>query len=233
MSTDLTIIVPVYNEERTLIAMMTALAEKCPDAQVIYVDDGSTDRSKTILHSYARPGDLVLTKENGGKGSAIQTGLAEAGGAYTVIQDADLEYDPGQINLLLQEAKANPGSAVFGSRFLRKNPNIYKRFLLGNVVLTAWLNMLFGSKLTDSYTCYKLLPTDAFRGLNLVSRGFELEAEICAKCLRGGMPIRELPITYQPRTIEEGKKINWRDAVKGLTAMARYRFGKHQSLPRA
>lgn len=226
MRTELTIIVPVYNEERTLVSIMTALAEKCPDAQVVYVDDGSKDRSKTILHSYARPQDVVISKENGGKGSAILAGLEKAGGAYTVIQDADLEYDPSQIDMLLQEARRHPGSAVFGSRFLQKNPNIYKRFLLGNLVLTAWLNILYGSKLTDSYTCYKLLPTDAFRALKLTSRGFELEAEICAKCLRRKIPIRELPITYRPRTIEEGKKINWRDAVKGITAMLRYRFAK-------
>lgn len=226
MSTELTIIVPVYNEERTLVSIMTALAEKCPDAQIIYVDDGSKDRSKTILHSYARPQDMVLSKENGGKGSAIRTGLEKAGGQFTVIQDADLEYDPAQIDMLLQEAKRNPKSAVFGSRFLQKNPNIYKRFLLGNMVLTAWLNLLYGSKLTDSYTCYKLLPTQDFRNLNLTSRGFELEAEICAKCLRKNISIRELPITYSPRTIEEGKKINWRDAYKGISTMARLRWGR-------
>lgn len=224
MNAELTIIVPVYNEERTLVAIMTALGEKCPDAQIVYVDDGSTDRSKTMLHSYARPRDIVITKENGGKGSAIRAGLEKAGGEYTVIQDADLEYDPAQIATLLQEAQTHAGSAVFGSRFLQANPNIYKRFLLGNKVLTACLNVLYGSRLTDSYTCYKLLPTNVFRSLNLVSRGFELEAEICAKCLRKNIPIRELPITYSPRTIEEGKKINWRDALKGLMTMLRLRW---------
>lgn len=226
MTSELTILVPVYNEERTLVSIMTALAEKCPDAQIIYVDDGSKDRSKTILHSYARPQDLVISKENGGKGSAIRIGLEQAKGAYTVIQDADLEYDPAQIYMLLQEAKQHPGSAVFGSRFLQKNPNIYKLFLMGNKVLTFWLNLLYGSRLTDSYTCYKLLPTPLFQNLNLVSRGFELEAEICAKCLRKGIPIRELPITYKPRTIEEGKKINWKDAYRGVMTMVKLRIRK-------
>jgi len=226
MNTELTILVPVYNEERTLVSIMNALAEKCPDAQIVYVDDGSKDRSKTILHSYARPQDLVLSKENGGKGSAIRMGLEQAKGAYTVIQDADLEYDPAQILLLLQEAKQHTGSAVFGSRFLQSNPNIYKRFLLGNKVLTLWLNILYGSRLTDSYTCYKLLPTPLFQSLKLISRGFELEAEICAKCLRKGIAIREIPISYKPRTIAEGKKINWKDAYRGMMTMFKLRFAR-------
>lgn len=224
MSHSLSIIVPVYNEERTLVSIMTALAEKCSDAQIVYVDDGSADRSKTILHSYARAQDTVISKKNGGKGSAIREGLLHANGTHTVIQDADLEYDPTDILKLFAEAQKYPGSAIFGSRFLQDNPNIYRIFLLGNKTLTAWLNLLFGSRLTDSYTCYKLLPTDLFRSLELTSRGFEMEAEICGKCLRRGIPIRELPISYRPRTIEEGKKIGWKDAFKGVTMMWRMRW---------
>lgn len=219
MHPQLTVIVPVYNEERTLREIIHALETKCPDAQIVYVDDGSRDASLSILKSNARSEDVVLTKENGGKGSAIRMGLEQARGNYTVIQDADLEYDPAEIALLLDEAVLHPGSAVFGSRFLKENPNIYKRFLLGNKVLTAWMNLLFGAKLTDSYTCYKLLPTHRFRALDLHSNGFELEAEICAKCVRDGIPIREIPISYKPRTIAEGKKIGWRDAWKGLRMM--------------
>lgn len=224
MSSNLSIIVPVYNEERTLVAIMTALSEKCPDAQIVYVDDGSADRSKTILNSYARPQDTVISKKNGGKGSAIREGLLHAKGDYTVIQDADLEYDPADILKLFGEAQKYPGCAVFGSRFLQDNPNIYKIFLLGNKTLTAWLNLLFGSRLTDSYTCYKLLPTEVFRSLELTSRGFEMEAEICGKCLRRGITIREIPVTYKPRTIEEGKKIVWKDAFKGVMMMWRTKW---------
>jgi glycosyltransferase involved in cell wall biosynthesis len=221
---ELSIIVPVYNEERTLASIMSALGAKCPEAQIVYVDDGSRDRSLAILQGGARPQDLVLTKENGGKGSAIRLGLEQASGQFTVIQDADLEYDPAEIRLLLDAAKSQPGSAVFGSRFLRHNPNIYKRFLFGNKALTFILNTLYGSRLTDSYTCYKLLPTDLFRGLDLKARGFELEAEICAKCLLKKIAIHEVPVSYKPRTIEEGKKINWRDAVKGVAMMVRLRL---------
>lgn len=221
---DLSIIVPVYNEERTLASIMAALGAKCPDAEIIYVDDGSKDTSLLILQSGSRASDAVLHKENGGKGSAIRKGLEVASGTYTVIQDADLEYDPSEIKLLLDTAKNHPGSAVFGSRFLRPNPNIYKRFLMGNKVLTWTLNILYFSHLTDSYTCYKLLPTDIFRSLNLQARGFELEAEICAKCLLKKIPIIEIPISYKPRTIAEGKKINARDAWKGLKMMVKLRF---------
>lgn len=223
MHKDLTIIVPVYNEERTLKSIMNALHEKCADAEIIYVDDGSRDASLPILQSNVRSGDSVIHKENGGKGSAIRKGLEMASGTYTVIQDADLEYDPAEIKLLVEKAKEHPGAAVFGSRFLRSNPNIYKRFLLGNKVLTGVLNILFFSRLTDSYTCYKLLPTDLFRSLNLKARGFELEAEISAKCLKRKIPIIEIPISYKPRTIAEGKKINARDAWKGLKMMVKLR----------
>ena len=225
MSPTLTILIPVYNEQATVASVMEAIVSSCPDAQIIYIDDGSKDQSLSILRRNARPQDLVLTKPNGGKGSAIVMGFAHAEGTFTVIQDADLEYHPRQIPLLLAQAKRMGNCAVFGSRFLTKNPNLYRRYLLGNKAVTFCLNILFGSHLTDSYTCYKLLPTAAFRELDLVSRGFELEAEICAKCLRKGIPIHEIPIIYSPRTIEEGKKINWKDAVKGVMMMLKVRLG--------
>lgn len=224
MQHSLSIIVPVYNEGRTVAEIIHALQKTMPDAQVVYVDDGSKDNSLEVLRTHARPTDIVLTKQNGGKGSAIRMGLEHASGEYTVIQDADLEYDPSEISLLLDAAVQRPGAAVFGSRFLRPNPNIYKRFLLGNKVMTFALNALFFSSITDSYTCYKLLPTNVFRSLGLQSRGFELEAEIAAKCLRRHIPIVEVPITYRPRTIEEGKKIRGADAWKGIRTMIAIRL---------
>ncbi len=224
MQPTLSIIVPVYNEGKTVAEIMAALASIWADAQIIYVDDGSKDDSLAVLKAHARPTDVVLTKPNGGKGSAIRFGLEKATGDYTVIQDADLEYDPADIRLLLDEAVAHPGAVIFGSRFLRANPNIYKRFLLGNKAMSLALNVLFFSRVTDSYTCYKLLPTTLFRSLNLTARGFELEAEISAKTLLKGVKIREVPISYRPRTIEEGKKIRFSDATKGVRTMLRIRF---------
>lgn len=231
MGPSLTIIVPVYNEAATVKTVMDALHAACPEAQLVFVDDGSKDDSLAILRANARPNDVVVTKPNGGKGSAVREGLERATGDYVVVQDADLEYDPGEITTLLAEAAAHPGSAVFGSRFLHANPVRYRRFLIGNKAVTLALNALFLSRVTDSYTCYKLLPTPLFRSLRLESRGFELEAEICAKCLRAGIPIREVPITYAPRTVEEGKKIRFSDAWKGVRTMWRIRISRLEKTP--
>jgi len=221
---DLTIIVPVFNEERTIAEVMEQITSTQPDAEIIYVDDGSRDNSKTIIEQNKRLDDIVLTKENGGKGSAIRMGIAHAKAKFTVIQDADLEYDPREISNLLSEAKANPESVIFGSRFLKPNPNLYKRYLIGNKFLTMVINILFHGKLTDSYTCYKFFPTDFLKSLNLVANGFELEAELCARTLKKKVPIREVAISYNPRSIAEGKKICLKDAWKGVLMMLRIRF---------
>jgi glycosyltransferase involved in cell wall biosynthesis len=226
----LSVVIPVYNEERYVEALIDAVEAVPLNKELIVVDDGSSDRSVQIMQDVLlrRYSNIIYLRHdrNRGKGSAIRRALKEADGAYAVIQDADLEYDPSEIHLLLAEAQAYPGSAVFGSRFLRHNPTIYRRFLWGNKAVTLCLNLLYGSRLTDSYTCYKLLPTPLFRSLDLASNGFELEAEICAKCLRRDIPIREVPITYRPRTIEEGKKINWKDAVRGVRKMLALRTWK-------
>ncbi|OIO55801.1 hypothetical protein AUJ46_00715 [Candidatus Peregrinibacteria bacterium CG1_02_54_53] len=222
----LAIIVPVYNEERTLEAIVPRIFAACDEStEVIFVDDGSKDRSLEILRRLARPQDQVISKPNGGKGDAIRTGLSQVHAPYVVIQDADTEYDPAEIGSLLAAALAAPGSVVFGSRFLRPNPCLYRRFLWGNKVLSGMLSLLFFRRVTDSYTCYKLLPTEIFRSLALRSTGFEMEAEISAKCLKRGIPVIEVPISYHPRTLEEGKKINIHDAWKGLLMMLKVRLG--------
>ncbi|MDD5041363.1 MAG: glycosyltransferase family 2 protein [Candidatus Peribacteraceae bacterium] len=222
----LAIIVPVYNEERTLAAIMPRIFAACDEGtEVIFVDDGSKDGSLEILRRLARPQDQVITKPNGGKGDAIRTGLQHVHAPFVVIQDADMEYDPAEIRTLLSTALASPRSAVFGSRFLKYNPCLYRRFLWGNKVLSAMLSLLFFRRVTDSYTCYKLLPAEVFRSLALRSTGFEMEAEISAKCLKRGIRIIEVPISYHPRTLEEGKKINIHDAWKGLLMMLKVRLG--------
>jgi len=221
----LSIIVPVYNEERTIVQVMEALKTACPEAQVIYVDDGSRDRSLTLLREHARPEDLVLTKENGGKGSAVRMGIEHAEGQWTVMQDADLEYDPKELLTLLAYAEEHPGVIVFGSRFFHgKTPHIYWRFLMGNKFITWFLNTLFQGHLTDSYTCYKLFPTKLLQSFPLRARGFELEAELSAWPLQRLIPIHELPISYHPRSIEEGKKIRALDAWTGMRTMVRIWF---------
>jgi glycosyltransferase involved in cell wall biosynthesis len=224
MSQKLSILVPIFNEERTLESIMKSIASACHDAQIIYVDDGSQDASLRIVQKHKRPHDLVLTKSNAGKGSAIRKGLEHATGTFTVIQDADLEYDPHELAHLVEEAERNPGSAIFGSRFLKPNPYIYWRFLIGNKVLTFWINLLFRGTITDSYTCYKLIPTAIFQALALEGNGFELEAEITAKCLKKGITIREVPISYKPRSVEAGKKIRFKDAWKGAVMALKLRY---------
>ena len=220
----LTIIVPVYNEERTIAEIMKRIVAAHADAEILYVDDGSHDASPAYLRMHARPQDTILTKENGGKGSAIRLGIAHAKGEHIVIQDADLEYDPAEIHTLMNEAEKHPGSAIFGSRFLTRNPNLYKRYLVGNKSLTMILNILFRGTLTDSYTCYKLFPTDVLRSFRLSSNGFEIEAELCARLLKAHIPILEVPIRYSPRSLSEGKKIRFRDAWKGVATMLCIRF---------
>lgn len=219
----LSVLVPVYNEAATIVRVMQAIVAAVPTAQIVYVDDGSSDGSFQLLRTHARPSDIVLTKTNGGKGSAIRMGLLHATGDYCVIQDADLEYDPSEIQMLVHHALARPSTVVFGSRFLRRNPNLYPLYLLGNKVLTLLVNLLFHSRLTDAYTCYKLFPTQLLRALPLRARGFEIEAELCAYPLRMGVSIVEIPVTYRPRTFEEGKKINWKDAVRGFRTLLRIR----------
>ncbi len=226
----LSVLVPVYNEERTLKRVMDALTSALPESQIIYIDDGSKDRSLAILRASARPQDIVLTKENGGKGSAIRLGIKEATGEFIVIQDADLEYDPSDISVLLTRAQKNTGVIVFGSRFLQPNPNIYPLYLLGNKTLTAILNILFCGHLTDAYTCYKLFPNTILKSLPLTADGFELEAELTALPLKMKYTIVEESITYHPRTFSEGKKINWKDAVRGILTMLKIRFSQRPKL---
>lgn len=224
MTPKLSIIVPVYNEEVTLKMMMDRIVVALPEAHIIYVDDGSKDSSLSILKKHARPEDIVLTKENGGKGSAVRLGIEHATGTYTAIQDADLEYDPAEIKTMLREAKKYPHTVIFGSRFLQTNPNIYKRYLLGNKLVSWLVSVLFHARITDAYTCYKLFETQKLKQFPLTANGFELEAELSAYPLKNNITIREIPISYNPRTLAEGKKIRCQDAIKGLWTLLRIRF---------
>jgi glycosyltransferase involved in cell wall biosynthesis len=167
---------------------------------------------------------IFRAKENGGKGSAIRLGMNHATRPFTVIQDADLEYSPSELKGLLSYAETHSGEIVFGSRFLKPNPNLYKRYLLGNKIMTLCVNILFGSHLTDSYTCYKLFPTEILKSIPLTARGFELEAELCAYPLKRKIKIHELPITYNPRSLAEGKKIRFKDAWKGIITLLKIRW---------
>ncbi|MBN1383894.1 MAG: glycosyltransferase family 2 protein [Elusimicrobia bacterium] len=220
---------PVYNERNTIEGVIKKVISLSPK-EIILVDDGSTDGTKELLKklqitSASRRIEIriVFHERNQGKGAAVRTALEHIKGEITAIQDADLEYNPEEIGKLAVPIIEGKTPVVYGSRFLQKPiRNVYKRYKLGNWFLSKLISVLCGQRITDSYTCYKVFKTDVIRGINLISRRFEIEAEITVKLLKKGINILELPISYNPRRLEEGKKIGWLDAVKGILTIIRY-----------
>ena len=226
----LSIVVPAYNEENTIGQIIDRLHAACYFAELIFVDDGSTDRTLQILHEKKGFNDVVLTKTNGGKGSAVRMGYAHARGFYTIVQDADLEYSPEEISPLLQYGEQSRLPAVFGSRRLKKQKQ-YAHILMfiGGNMLTMLCNLLYRTRLTDQPTCYKMVRTDILQTLPLRENDFRFDPELTVMLARRGIPIAEYPISYHPRTVAEGKKINWRDWFRWVWVFVKLRF---TSLPR-
>jgi dolichol-phosphate mannosyltransferase len=226
----LSVIVPVYNEVRTIDAILDRLSRSLVDfgeTQVIVVDDGSTDGTATRLHAWAeRPGFCVVYhRVNLGKGSAVRTGLQQARGDVVIVQDADLEYDPGEIPKIVAPILEGRTQVAFGSRYLRgRQP--WSKFRLAVVLLNALSALLYRQRLTDQATCYKAMPLTLWRALRLTSERFELCAEITAKLGRNRIPILEIPISYHPRGRADGKKIGSRDALMAVATLCRLRFAK-------
>jgi glycosyltransferase involved in cell wall biosynthesis len=227
----LSVIIPAFNEEKTLAQVLDRVLALPLRPQVIVVSDGSTDGTNDIIRDYERRGLVtgVICPVNRGKGAAIQEGLKHATQPYTVIQDADLEYSPEQFELLLRPVRAGKAQVVYGSRNLRhpamkKNNFHYMRFWLGGKVVTLWGNLLFGTHLTDEATCYKLFPTKLLRQMNLTCRGFDFCPEVTAKSIRLGHRIHEVPIAYNPRSLDEGKKIRARHGIEAMLVLLKYRL---------
>lgn len=222
----LSIVIPVYNEEKTLREITAQVFAACGDfAEVIFVNDGSTDNSLVIAQDIARPQDTVLTKENAGKGSAVRMGYDCAQGQYVIVQDADLEYRPDEIPGLLAFAEQHNHDVVFGSRRLKKQKQfVHFAFFIGGSLLTHICNALYFSRLTDQPTCYKLIRTSIVKTLPLQENDFRFDPEVTAMLLRRGYKIYEYPISYYPRSIHEGKKICWKDFFRWLGTFAKLRI---------
>ena len=227
--TELSILMPVYNEEATV----ERAIERVLDADVgsdsyelVVVDDGSTDRTGELLDRGDWPQQIriIHAGENRGKGQAIRTALAEAGGTYVVILDADLEYDPNDLRDLLVPVRTGVADAAFGTRAFRAHSAYSFWYVMGNRFLSMATNVIFNTWITDVYTCFKLMPTDLMRSLSLREDGFTIEAEITGRLLRAEARIYEVPITYFARRREEGKKIRASDGLRGLMTLLRVRF---------
>jgi glycosyltransferase involved in cell wall biosynthesis len=167
---------------------------------------------------------VIFHPRNQGKGTAIRTGLKHATGDYVLIQDADLEYDPADYELLLRPILRGKATIVYGSRFLGEHKAMLFWHSVGNRMLTLLTNMLYDSTLTDMETCYKLFPTELIQRIPLRAQRFEFEPEITAKVLKRGYRIYEVPISYAGRELDEGKKISWRDGIPALLTLIKYRF---------
>jgi dolichol-phosphate mannosyltransferase len=228
----LSVIIPVYNEEKTVAKIVKqVLAEKTPK-EVIIVDDGSTDQTREIIKKLKdnRIKKLFHAK-NSGKGAAIRTGIKNAIGEILLIQDADLEYDPKYYQELLRPIALGQSKVVYGTRLKTlpfrlwgQDKTPFPLHYLVNRFLSALTNLLYGSNLTDMETCYKMISKDIYQKLNLISNRFEIEPEITAKILKMGYSILEVPITTKPRSYQEGKKIKAKDAFIAVWTLFKHRF---------
>jgi glycosyltransferase involved in cell wall biosynthesis len=224
----LSVIIPIYNEEATLKEIVRQVQMVELPKELILVDDGSSDGTRAILQQWEaeRLPDMkiIYHPHNQGKGSAIATGLAHATGDLIIIQDADLEYDPQDYYRLVEPFADDSVQVVYGSRNLQKNPRSTFSFYWGGRLLSWVTNLLYGSRITDEATCYKLFRTDLLKELGVESTGFEFCPEMTGKVLRRGLHIQEVPITYHPRLWNEGKKIKWQDGLIAIWVLVKYRF---------
>jgi glycosyltransferase involved in cell wall biosynthesis len=222
----LSVVMPVYNERDTIESMVArVLAVPGIRTELIVVDDGSTDGTTDILRGLqARHGFKLLLKENGGKGSALRRGFWEVTGDLVVIQDADTEYSPEEFPELIELICQGRADVVYGSRFLGRHRVFLFTHYLGNMFLTLLTNVLYNTMLTDMETCYKAMRVEVLRSFKLESDGFGIEPELTAKIFKRGYRVYEVPITYDGRGYDEGKKITWRDGVKALWVLFRVRL---------
>lgn len=231
----LTILIPVYNEEKTIQKVLEKVTTLPIERyEVLVVDDASKDRSKEIIEAFKKKfknGSSVQLRvhshvKNRGKGAGIKTGLEHAQGEYFIIQDADLEYDPKDIPPLLTEAYTHDRPVVYGSRFLGDIKGMAKANYYANRFYNFFLRRLYKTSITDMHTCYKMVKTDIIRDLGMGSEGFGYATELVSKLLKRGIEIHEQPITFHGRTKKEGKKIGIADGIDCTYMILKYRFSR-------
>ena len=228
----LTVIIPAYNEINTIDTLLKKVLKTKIEKQIILIDDCSTDGTREkILSNYKEKIDkIILHEKNLGKGAAIISAQKYVAGNYVIIQDADLEYDPDQYELMVEEALKNNSQAVYGSRVLQKDKfsNIqnfsHKIRIWGNIFLTFISNKINKQNLTDAHTCYKMFESNLFKSINLKQNDFAFCPEITTKVSLLGISIKEVPINYNGRTYIEGKKIKATDGIKAILALIKYRY---------
>ena len=230
----LSVIMPVYNEKDTILEIIRRVkAVKLPK-EIMIIDDFSKDGTRDILKKIKDKEIKVFFHErNYGKGHALRTGISHATGDIIIIQDADLEYDPQDYLKLVEPIEKGETKVVYGTRFPKKpgHPSLsspyyslFNKFYFANKILTMTANILFGANITDEPTCYKIFHSDVFKNINLKCERFEFCPEVTAKVKKKGYKILEVPISYHPRSVEEGKKIKWKDGLEAIWALIKYRF---------
>jgi len=222
----LSVVMPVFNERATIEEIIPRVLAVPVRIELIVVDDGSTDGTRDLLtalqkqHSFK----LIFQPQNGGKGAALRRGFQEVTGDLVVIQDADLEYSPEEFPDLIELICKGRADVVYGSRFLGRHRVFLFTHYLGNRLLTSITNVLYNTMLTDMETCYKVMRTEVLRSFSVESNGFGIEPELTAKIFKRHYRVYEIPISYDGRGYEEGKKITWRDGIVALWVLLKFRF---------
>lgn len=222
----LSVIIPCYNEENSILDLVEKVRNSpIENMEIIVVDDYSTDNTRIILEKDVRPfvSKIIYHDVNKGKGAALRTGFMHATGDAVIIQDADLEYDPDEYPMLVEPIFSGKADVVYGSRFLHQKRKGYLANRIANAFLTALSNIFTGEKLTDMETCYKCFKREVIQSIDLEENRFGFEPEVTAKIAKKKIHILEVPISYYPRTNEEGKKIGFKDGLRSIHCILKYR----------